>query len=59
MSGSPNIRWVPPEEPKYLLPPMPELEDRHENTSRLVVTVLTVACTLLALFDVFLLVWGL
>ena len=34
-------------------------EEQQERLDALIVTVLTVACTVLALFDVFLLAWGL
>jgi len=56
--GAPNVEWVRPEEAKYVLPPMPEPDEQHEKGHTFVVRALTVACALLALFDVFLLVWG-
>ncbi len=60
-SGTPDVKRIPPETSSYILPPLPEVpsEEQQERLDALIVTVLTVACTVLALFDVFLLAWGL
>lgn len=57
--GTSDVNWRPPEGPNYVLPPTPEREDRPERVSSVVVAVLAVACTLLAVFDMFLLAFGL
>jgi hypothetical protein len=60
-SGTPDVKRIPPETLSYVLPPPPEVpsEKQGERVNALIVTVLTVACTVLALFDLFLLAWGL
>jgi len=55
--GPSNVKWIAPERPTYVLPPMPELEDeKRERRKGTVVTVLSLACTGLGLFDLFLFV---
>ena len=55
--GAPDVKMVRPDRPTYVLPPMPDLEDleRQEQASGFVVKLLGVACTLLVVFDLFLL----
>ena len=54
---TPEVKWVPPETSIYVLPLLPEIrgEEHREKVNAFVVTLLTVACTVLALFDLFLL----
>jgi hypothetical protein len=59
-SGPPDVKWIRPDRPAHLPPPMPEstARERRERANTLIVTVLTLACTLLAIFDLFLLASG-
>lgn len=59
-SGPPDVKWIRPDGPVYLPPSMSKttLDDRTERTNALIVIVLTLACTLLSLYDLFLLVAG-
>jgi hypothetical protein len=59
-SGSPDVRWIRPDRLAYLPPPMPKatLRERSERANALIVIVLTLACTALAIFDLFLLASG-
>jgi hypothetical protein len=56
----PEIEWIPPETSTYVLP-LPEIpsEEQQEKVNALIVTVLALACTVLAVLDLFLLAWGL
>ncbi len=60
-SGTPDVKLLPRETSSYVLPPLPELrsQEQQERVNALIVTVLTVACTVLAMFDLILLAWGL
>lgn len=60
-SGTPDVKWIPDQTSAYVLTPLRELrsEEQQERVNALVVTVLTLACTVLALFDLFLLASGL
>jgi len=55
-----NVRVIRPDRPSYLPPPMPSSQAtaHSERTHALVVIVLTLACTVLAIFDLFLLAAG-
>jgi len=55
-----NVRVIRPDGPSYLPPPMPSSQAaaRSERTHALVVIVLSLACTALAIFDLFLLAAG-
>jgi len=59
-SGSPDVRWIGPDTPVHLPPPMSKaaLRGRSERANALIVIVLTLACTALAFFDLFLLASG-
>lgn len=59
-SGSSDVRWIRPDTPAYLPPPMPKaaVQERSERANALIVIVLTLACTALAIFDLFLLASG-
>jgi hypothetical protein len=60
MSGSPEVRLIRPATPTHLPPPMPKppARERSERTSALIVIMLTLACTALAFYDMFLLAAG-
>ncbi len=59
-SGPADVRWIRPDRPTHLPPPMPKssARERAERTNALIVTVLTLACTVLAVFDLFMLASG-
>lgn len=59
-SGPPDVKWIRPDRAVHLPPPMPDSNatERSERTNALIVTVLTLACTVLAIFDPFLLASG-
>jgi hypothetical protein len=59
-SGSPDVKWIRPDTPAYLPPPMPKstIQERAERANALIVIVLTLACTAMSLFDLFLLAAG-
>ena len=59
-SGAPDVRWIRPDRPAYLPPPMAKAQatERSERANALIVIVLTLACTALAIFDLFLLAAG-
>jgi hypothetical protein len=59
-SSPTDVKWIRPDRPAYLPPPMPEraIRERSERTNALIVIVLTLACTILAIFDLFLLASG-
>jgi hypothetical protein len=60
VSGAPDVRWIRPDRPAYLPPPMSKtaIRERSERANALIVIVLTLACTALAIFDLFLLAAG-
>jgi hypothetical protein len=59
-SGLPDVKWIRPDTPTYLPPRMSKsaLRERTERANALIVIVLTLACTALAIFDLFLLASG-
>jgi len=59
-SGSGGVQWIRPEQPQYLPPPAPDgsAQQRSERTHALIVIALTLACTVLAILDLFLLASG-
>jgi hypothetical protein len=58
-SGSPDVKWIRPDTPAYLPPPMSKaVQERTERANALIVIVLTLACTALSIFDLFLLASG-
>jgi hypothetical protein len=59
-SDSSDVKWIRPDGPAYLPPPMSKstATERSERANALIVTVLTLACTVLAIFDLFLLASG-
>jgi len=60
VSGAPDVRWIRPDKPAYLPPPASKaaVQERSERANALIVIVLTLACTALAIFDLFLLAAG-
>ena len=59
-SGLPDVKWIPPAKPTHLPPRMPKsaVRERSERANALIVIVLTLACTALAIFNLFLLASG-
>ncbi len=59
-SGSPDVKWIRPDTPAYLPPPMPRssTRERTEQANALIVIALTLASTALSLYDLFLLASG-
>jgi hypothetical protein len=59
-SGSSEVRWIRPDRPTHLPPPMSKsaVRERTERANALIVIALTLACTALAVFDLFLLAVG-
>ncbi len=59
-SGVPDVKWIAPDRPSYLPPPMSKsaIRERSERANAMIVIVLTFACTVLAIFDLFLLASG-
>ena len=59
-SSAPDVKWIRPESPAYLPSPMSKsaATERSERANALIVIVLTLACTILAIFDLFLLASG-
>jgi hypothetical protein len=59
-NGAPDVKWIRPDRPAYLPPPMSKTaaRERSEQANALIVIVLTLACTVLAIFDLFLLASG-
>ena len=57
LDDSHRVAWTPPESTAYL-PPSPNAKDRSERTTAIVVIALTLACTALSIFDLFLLASG-
>jgi hypothetical protein len=59
--GAPGgVHWIRPGQPQYVPPPMPTsaAQESSERANALIVIVLTFACTILAIFDLFLLASG-
>jgi hypothetical protein len=59
-SGPSDVKWIRPDRLAYLPPPMSKtaIQERSERANALIVIVLTFACTVLAIFDLFLLAAG-
>ena len=59
-SGAPDVKWIRPDRPAYLPPADIQVSsgERSEQANALIVIVLTLACTVLAIFDLFLLASG-
>ncbi|MGA2322118.1 MAG: hypothetical protein ABSG95_15520 [Solirubrobacteraceae bacterium] len=59
-SGPSDVKWIRPDTLSYLPPPPSEsaIRERTERANALIVIVLTLACTALAIFDLFLLAAG-
>lgn len=59
-SGAPDVKWIRPDSQAYLPPPMSQsgATERSERATARIVIVLTLACTVLALYDLFLLAAG-
>ena len=59
-SGAPDVKWIRPDRQAYLPPPMSKtaIRERSERANAMIVIVLTLACTALAIFDLFLLASG-
>jgi hypothetical protein len=55
-----GVHWIRPEQPRYRPPPLPtsSAQETSERAHALIVIVLTLACTVLAIFDLFLLASG-
>jgi hypothetical protein len=62
MSGAPgpDVKWIRPDRPAYLAPPTARSDatERSERANAMIVICLTLACTVLALYDLFLLAAG-
>jgi hypothetical protein len=60
-SGSPDVKWIRPDRTTHL-PPSPmatsQAAERSERANALIVIGLTLACTVLAIYDLFLLAAG-
>jgi hypothetical protein len=57
MTRSQNVTWIRPDRPVYQ-PPLPRSSEQSERASALIVIALTLACTVLSIFDLFLLASG-
>ena len=60
-SGAPDVKWIRPDRHAYLPPPMSKISNLRSAANRrtpMIVIVLTLACTVLAIFDLFLLASG-
>ncbi len=55
-----DVRWIGPNMPAHVPPPMSKsaIRERTERANALIVAVLTLACTVLAIFDLLLLASG-
>jgi hypothetical protein len=56
--GGHEVRWIRPQRGVYLPPPKPAGRSRSEQAPAIVVILLTLACTALCIFDLFLLASG-
>jgi hypothetical protein len=56
--GGHEVKWIGPQRSVHLPPPMPTGRSRSEQAPALVVILLTLACTALCVFDLFLLAAG-
>jgi hypothetical protein len=59
-SGPSDVKWIRPDTPTYTPPPMSKsaARERTERANASIVIVLTLACTALAVFNLFLLASG-
>jgi hypothetical protein len=59
-SGPSDVKWIRPDRQSYLPPPMSKSAaiERSERANALIVIALTLASTILAIFDLFLLASG-
>jgi hypothetical protein len=59
-SGPPDVKWIRPDNPTHLPTRMSrsDVQDRTERANALIVMGLTLGCTVLSLFDLFLLASG-
>jgi hypothetical protein len=59
-SGPPDVKWIRPDSPTHLPTRMSksDVQDRTEQANALIVMGLTLGCTALSLFDLFLLASG-
>lgn len=59
-SPAPDVKWIHADRPAYTAPPMAKSDatERSERASATIVIALTLACTVLALYDLFLLAAG-
>ena len=59
-NGATDVKWIRPDRQSYLPPPMSKSAaiERSERANAMIVIVLTLACTVLAIFDLFLLASG-
>jgi hypothetical protein len=58
-SGPTDVKWIRPDTPAHLPPPMAKSVQEHtERANALIVIVLTLSCTAVAIFDLFLLAVG-
>ena len=59
-NGAPDIKWIRPDSTAYLPPPASKtaIRERSERANAMIVIVLTLAYTVLAIFDLFLLASG-
>ncbi len=59
-TSAPDVKWIRPDRPAYLPPPASKtsIRERSERANAMIVIVLTLACTVLAIFDLFLLASG-
>ncbi len=56
--GGHEVRWIGPRRDVYLPPPRPTGRSRSEQAPAIIVILLTLACTALCIFDLFLLASG-
>ncbi len=56
-NGQPEVEWIRPHAPRYAPQPMskPTARERSERANAMIVIWLTLACTAMAIFDLFLL----
>ena len=57
-AGAHEVVWRPESQTRVPSPPLPAAGDRSESTRAVTVVVLTLACTALSIFDLFLLASG-
>jgi len=59
-SGAPDVKWVRPDGPTYRATPISKSQatERSERANAMIAIALTLACTVLALYDLFLLAAG-